>query len=251
MAGEMLDLGRGPFIVGVADRFEALGACATLAPGLRPFDLVEARVDLFSGQRLDDAGLEACARLEASGTPVLVTIRSETQGGRFALAETERLARFRVALAVASWADVEDDARIRDDVAALVQARPAGQLVVSHHDFGGTPPLDLLLGFVDRCHAAAPGAVAKIATAVKDADDRAALRTLLARRPEQTAVIGMGSVDDGLRVELAAAGSLLAYGFIAGATAPGQVSAEVLHARLLAASPRYAARRAPSASATV
>ena len=245
----MLDLGRGPFIVGVADRIEALGACAAAAPGLRPFDLVEARVDLFAGQRLDDAGLETCARLEASGTPVLVTIRSENQGGRFAAGDVERLARFRAALAVASWADVEDDAPILAEVAALVQARPAGRLVVSHHDFAGTPPLAQLLAVVDSCHIAAPGAVAKIATAVKAADDRATLRTLLARRSERTAVIGMETADDGLRVELAAAGSLLAYGFIAGATAPGQVSAEVLHGRLLAASPRYAARRAPPASA--
>ena len=209
MPSGMLDLARGPFVVGVADRAEALGACATLAPAVRPFDLVEARIDLFSGQRLDDADLEACARLEASGTPVLITIRSESQGGRFAAGDAERLAVFRAALAVASWADVEDDAGIIDDVAALVRARPAGQLVVSHHDFAATPPLDLLLAFVDRCHAAAPGAVAKVATAAKSADDRAALRTLLARRPERTAVIGMGPVDDGLRVELAAAGSLL------------------------------------------
>ena len=245
----MLDLARGPFIVGVADGAQALEACASLAPPARPFDLVEARIDLFSGQRLDDTDLDACARLEARGTPVLVTIRSARQGGRFAAGEAERLALFRAALAVASWADVEDDAGIIDDVAALLQARPAGQLIVSHHDFAATPPLDVLLAVVDGCHAAAPGAVAKVATAVKSADDRAALRTLLARRPERTSVIGMGTADDGLRVELAAAGSLLAYGFIAGATAPGQVSAEALHARLLAASPRYAARQRRSASA--
>ncbi len=243
----MLDLARGPFIVGVADSAEALATCTAHEPETRPFDLVEARVDLFSGQRLEDADLEGCARLEASGTAVLVTIRSEAQGGRFAAGDAERLAVFRAALAVASWADVEDDAGITDDVAALVRARPAGQLVVSHHDFAGTPPLDRLLSFVDSCQAAAPGAIAKVATAVKSADDRAALRTLLARRPERTAVIGMGAVDDGLRVELAAAGSLLAYGFIAGATAPGQVSAETLHARLLIASSRYAMRRGRSA----
>ena len=61
----------------------------------------------------------------------------------------------------------------------------------------------------------------------------------------------MAAVDDGLRVELAAAGSLLAYGFVAGATAPGQQSAEALHARLLAASAGYAARRAPSSGAAI
>jgi 3-dehydroquinate dehydratase I len=247
----MLDLARGPLIVGVADSAAALGACAALDRGARPFDLVEARVDLFDGQRLDGAGAEACARLEASGTPVLVTIRSASQGGRFVASEGERLARFRAALAAASWADVEDDAEIRGEVAALVRGRAGGRLVVSHHDFAGTPPLEALLACVDACHAAAPGAVAKVATAVKTPEDRATLRALLARRPERTAVIGMAAGDDGLRVELAAAGSLLAYGFVAGATAPGQVSAAALHARLLAASAGYAARRAESASAAI
>jgi 3-dehydroquinate dehydratase type I len=131
----MLDLARGPFVVGVADRVEALAACAKLARRDRPFDLVEARVDLFSNQRLEPAGREACAVLEASGTPVLVTIRSATQGGRFAAGERVRLERFREALVAASWADIEDDAEIIGEVAALVGARAEGQLVVSQHDF--------------------------------------------------------------------------------------------------------------------
>ena len=59
----------------------------------------------------------------------------------------------------------------------------------------------------------------------------------------------MGAADDELRVELAAAGSLLAYGFLAGATAPGQVSAEALHARLLAASPPTPRAAAPARGA--
>jgi len=131
----------------------------------------------------------------------------------------------------------------------LLQRRAGGQLVVSHHDFAATPPLPALLACVDACHAAAPVAIAKVATAVKSPADRATLRALLARRPERTAVIGMAAGDDALRVELGAAGSLLAYGFVAGATAPGQLSAETLHARLLAASPDYAARRGRASGA--
>ena len=50
--------------------------------------------------------------------------------------------------------------------------------------------------------------------------------------------------DDAFRIELAAAGSLLAYGFVGASTAPGQTSAQTLHARLLEASPVYARRRA-------
>jgi 3-dehydroquinate dehydratase I len=232
----------GPLIVGVADRAATLAACADTPATRRPFDVVEARVDLFDGQRLDDSALDCCRRLEASGTPVLVTIRSASQGGRFQQPDPVRLERFREALQVATWADVEDDAPIVAEVARLVAARPSGQLVVSHHDFARTPPLADLLGVVDRGHATSPGAIAKVAAAVTTGADRTVLRDLLAQRPGATAVIGMG--DDAFRVELAAAGSRLAYGFVGISTAPGQTSAEALHTRLLAASPAYATRRA-------
>lgn len=237
----MPDLAPGPLLVAVADRAESLAVAAAMAPHARPFDLVEARVDLFAEQRLD-AGADACRALEASGTPVLVTIRAANQGGRFTAGEAIRLERFRAALAVASWADVEDDAAIRADVAALVRARPAGQLVVSHHDFTATPPLTELRAVIAGCHAAGPAAIAKLATRVNQPSDAAALHALLAEHPARTAVIGMGGTDGELRVQLAAAGSRLAYGFLADSTAPGQISAAALHARLLAASPAYAAR---------
>jgi 3-dehydroquinate dehydratase len=99
-----------------------------------------------------------------------------------------------------------------------------------------------LLAVVDRCHSV-PGAIAKIATAVRSDGDRQTLLDLLARRPDRTCVIGMGASAD-LRIELAARGSLLAYGYLEQATAPGQMSAAETHQRLLAASPAYAARRA-------
>jgi 3-dehydroquinate dehydratase type I len=246
---QLLDAG-GPLVVGVVDRRSGLAAAANLPADRRLFDLVEARVDLFDGQTLDGTPAEACLRLESTGTPVLVTIRAVWQGGRFVDPEPIRLARFRQALRVASWADVEQDAPIAPDVAALVAGRAGGQLIVSHHDFDRTPPLGDLNAVADRCRATAPGAIAKIATAVKNQADRATLRALLARHPARTAVIGMG--DDTLRVELAAAGSLLAYGFLGQSTAPGQTSAESLHARLLGASPAYAGRRggAPAPRAT-
>ena len=76
---------------------------------------------------------------------------------------------------------------------------------------------------------------------MKTEDDRRTLLELLARRPDRTCVIGMGASAD-LRIELAARGSLLAYGYLERATAPGQMSAAETHQRLLAASPRYAAR---------
>jgi 3-dehydroquinate dehydratase-1 len=241
----MPDLARGPLLVGVADRPAALARYATLDPTARAADLVEARLDLFEAPTLDGCR-EACARLEAAGTPVLVTIRTVAQGGRFGAGDAERLGHFREALAVASWADVEDDAAIAPEVATLAGARPGGQIVVSHHDFAVTPPLDALLDIIDRCRIV-PGAIAKLATAVRSEADRAALRELLARRPDRTCVIGM-EPSEALRIELAARGSLFAYGYLDRPTAPGQLSAADTHARLLAASPAYAARKSVRAA---
>jgi 3-dehydroquinate dehydratase I len=238
----MLDLAQGPLLVAVADGPETLTRAAALDRAQRPFDLVEARLDLYPSQSVDGCE-EACRRLEAGGTPVLITLRTAAQGGRWTGADSERLPRFRAALAVASWADIEDDAPIIEAVAALARGHAGGQLVVSHHDFSRTPAPGELRALVDACHRAAPGALAKLATTIVNDDDRGALHDLIAQRPERTAVIGMGVADEGLRVTLAAAGSLLAYGYLGTSTAPGQLSAAALHARLLAASPRYAARR--------
>jgi 3-dehydroquinate dehydratase-1 len=238
----MLDLGQAPLLVAVADRPAAIMSAAELPPSARSFDLVEARVDLFAQQSLDGCALD-CARLEASGTPVILTIRSAAQGGRFAAPDAARLTAFTAAIAAGqtSWVDIENDASIVDAVAAAVAARAGAQLIVSHHDFARTPPLDALLTIVDRCHAVA-GAVAKIATAIRSDADRDTLLELLARRPDRTCVIGMGASVD-IRIELAARGSLLAYGYLDQATAPGQLSAVETDERLRAASPRYAARR--------
>ena len=236
---------RGPLLVAVADRPAAILNTAEVDRSARAFDLVEARVDLFAQQSLDGCAHD-CARLEASGTPVILTIRSAAQGGRFDGPDAARLAAFRAAITGghASWVDIENDATIVGEVAEAIAARDGAQLIVSHHDFARTPPLEALLTIVDRCHAIA-GAIAKIATAVQGEADRRTLLELLELRPERTCVIGMGASAD-LRIELAARGSLLAYGYLKRATAPGQMSAAETHQRLLTASPPYAARH-PSA----
>src|SRR6188508_2851035 len=178
----MLDLRRGPLLVAVADRPAAIINTAESAVSAvsdrssRSFDLVEARVDLFAQQSLEGCAHD-CARLEASGTPVILTIRSAAQGGRFDGTDAARLAPFSAAIAGghASWVDIENDATIVGELAQAIAARAGAQLIVSHHDFARTPPLDALLAIVDRCHAIS-GAIAKIATAVRGEADR---RTLL------------------------------------------------------------------------
>jgi 3-dehydroquinate dehydratase type I len=235
-----------PLLVGVVDSAEALARCAGggLAAGV---DLVEARVDLFddpAGTRA--AWLDACARVEAAGVPVLVTIRLAAEGGRWAAPDLERLPLFRAAVDVASWVDVEAQSAIAADVTALAHAR-GRTAVVSHHDFARTPALAELARIAAACRAAGADVV-KVATLVAGAEDRAALFALLAQASGTLCVIGMGAESEELRVALPAQGSMLAYGFLERPTAPGQTSAAALDARLRAAVPAYAERRRPVAS---
>ena len=229
-----------PWLVGVVSRPASVEAFARTAPEARVVDLLEVRVDLFDAP--DVASWAAAgARVEATGTPVLVTLRLAAEGGRWARPDGERLALYREALAFASWVDVEAASPLARDVTTLARARGATS-VVSHHDFAGTPPLVELERLIAACDAAGAD-VPKLATQVNGDADRDALLALVAAHAGRACVIGMGAGSRELRTLLPARGSRLAYGYLDAATAPGQASAVEMDARLRAASPAYAARR--------
>jgi 3-dehydroquinate dehydratase-1 len=234
-----------PLLVGVVTTPEAMTRFAETTPGSRVVDLVEVRVDLFDALAPESpiarwAG--AGAALEATGTPVLLTIRLAAEGGRWTRPDADRLSLYDEALArgASSWVDVEAASPLAREVTARVQAR-GGTSVVSHHDFARTPPLAELERIVAACRAAGAD-VPKVATKVNGDDDRAALLALATAHAGRACVIGMGPGE--LRVALPARGSRLAYGWIDTPTAPGQLSAAEMDARLRAAVPAYAARRA-------
>src|SRR5450432_869458 len=222
-----------PWLVGVVSRPEAVADFALTPAPSRVIDLLALRVDLFA-----EHALGACA--EAAGTPVLVTIRLAAEGGRWTRPDALRVDLYREALAFASWIDVEAASPIARDVTALARARGATS-VVSHHDFARTPPLAELERLLEACRAAGAD-VPKLATKVSTDEDRDALLTLAAAHAGRACIIGMGPAD--LRVLLPARGSRLAYGYLDAPTAPGQLAASDMDARLRAASPAYAAGRA-------
>jgi 3-dehydroquinate dehydratase-1 len=230
-----------PLVVGVASQPDTVHRYAEAEFSARLVDLVEVRVDLFGVPEIA-SWARAGARLEASGTSVLVTIRSAAEGGRWAAPDTERLPLYREAVEVASWVDVEASSPIAGEVTALAAARGRTS-IVSHHDFERTPPLAELERIIDACRALGADVV-KVATMVNANEDRDTLFALLERRPTGMCIIGMGVGAQLLRVELAVRGSMLTYGYLDQATAPGQISVAEMDQRLRAASPAYAARRA-------
>jgi 3-dehydroquinate dehydratase-1 len=231
--------GGAPSLVGVVTTPEAVDAFARTAPASRVVDVLEVRVDLFAEPAIA-SWAAAGAQIERTGTPVLVTIRLAAEGGRWARPDAERLSLYLEALAFASWTDVEAASPIAREVAALTRSR-GGTSVVSHHDFARTPPPGELERLVAACRAAGAD-VPKVATKVNAEEDRVALLALAAAHAGRACVIGMGTGE--LRVELPRRGSRLAYGWVDAPTAPGQLSAVEMDARLRDALPAYAAHRA-------
>jgi 3-dehydroquinate dehydratase-1 len=271
------DRDRAPLLVGTVSRLEFLSGYADTAAESRAADQVEARLDLFEGTALEptpeptveptsertpdrtsdrvfertfdrafertfDRALAACQKLEATGTPVLVTIRLQAEGGRWTNSDLGRLALFERALDHVSWVDVEALSAIAADVTRAAHQK-GKRAVVSHHDFTRTPPLPELQRVVEQCRRTGADVV-KIATMVNAPRDRQVLIDLLAHGEslgEALCVIGMGADAAALRVLFPTLGSVFAYAYLDEAAAPGQLSAAEMVVRLSAESPLFRA----------
>lgn len=248
-----------PLVVGTI-RPDGLARLVSLPPAERGADIIEARFDLaMPAPQPQDRDPErspgvppdltvhfpACRQLEQSGSPVLGTIRLVADGGHWPV-DAARLPWFERALDVVSWVDIEVESPIAAQVVAAARARHR-RVIVSHHDFNGTPDAAGLDAVVAR--AAALGAdVVKIATLVQGPTDHDRLIDLLRRyrdgvgsRQAQAplALIGMGAFGTALRSYLPCVGSRLTYGFLDHTAAPGQLPAPELMRRLRADCPAY------------
>jgi len=183
--------------------------------------LLEARVDLYRSTELSN--VLSNVRKARTIAPVLATVRSGSQGGKWTQSETERLELYRALLPHVDAVDVELDAKIRG---ALVRAaRKARRLVVlSHHDFRATPSASRLDALVQRS-AKAGADVIKIATFVKSTNDVLLLSRLFVKhRNRPLVVIGMGPRGRVTRVLFPVIGSLFTFASLGRKTAPGQLS---------------------------
>ena len=231
-----LDLGRIPRVVGTTVTRQAL---AELAAGHRSAhcDVVELRLDLIQPESgapwQEDADL-----IQANGTPVLVTLRAEFEGGAFR-GDEARLNAFRQAQTCYACIDIESRSAICDSLCA--SAVEAGKpIIVSYHDFDATPEAAQLFDILERmCQC--PNAIPKVATMINRPEDLQVLEAIAATdlgRPK--CLIGMGPLGVSSRTDLATRGSSLAYGYLDKSGAPGQIACEEMVRHFKAISPEYA-----------
>lgn len=205
----------------------------------RHADIAELRIDRFT--RHDPAfAVAVCGRARALGLPLIATVRAADEGGAAALSDRQRLALFEAVSPLVEALDIELRAPICSPV--VEHAKRTGKLaIVSHHDFTATPSDAELAALLDA--AARTGAeVAKIAAhAATPSDTDRLLGVLRARRARGLIVIAMGPHGVASRVFFPLFGSLITYGFVGAAGAPGQLPLAELHAELRRYSPDFAA----------
>ncbi len=186
-------------------------------------DCVELRIDRIPGA---DLGL----LLGAKRTPVIVTNRRREEGGNFAGTEAERIAILKEAVRLgADYVDCEQatDSALKAELLAALGGR-ATKLIVSWHDFSGTPSAGILQAKLRECAADSP-AIVKIVTHADAAADCLRVLELIPRalqRGQSITAFCMGTAGKISRIMAPLIGSAVTYASLDRdeASAPGQLT---------------------------
>lgn len=190
-------------------------------------DLVEARIDLLNevNHKSIKGFLDTIADF---GFYAVSTLRPNWEGGKFKGSEALRLELFReiVKHPATGAVDVELRSKILPEVRKMVK-KENKVLIVSYHDFNGTPPEGEIEAIFKR--AVKRGAnIAKLAFTGREKEDAERVCCTLSKFKHPKVFMVMGEVGKFTRVVGFSFGSLLTYTFFGESVAPGQIEADTL-----------------------
>lgn len=177
-------------------------------------DLVELRLDSVSDP-------SAAGALAGRRKPVIITCRPKSDGGMFQGSEEERRRILAEALMLgAEFVDLEWNGTCAD----LMTQTGGRRIVLSHHDFGGTPA-----DIADTAHAmlSSGAEVVKVATTAHRLADCLTLRAIGQNTRVPMVLIAMGDAGIATRVLAGWLGSCWTYA--GDNVAPGQIGVARLH----------------------
>jgi 3-dehydroquinate dehydratase-1 len=203
-------------------------------------DVFELRIDRFQRHQPRFVA-EVAAAAAVHGVALLGTVRAHDEGGAVALSDTERLAIFRALTPAVDAIDIELHAPIRTEVIELCR-RHHKPVIVSFHDFAGTPSYDELVRLIETGKEAGADVVKLATTATSRAEVDRLLGVLRAHRDQQLILIAMGAEGLASRVFFPLFGSLLTWGFLKTQGAPGQLPLDELIDELCRYAPDFARR---------
>lgn len=215
------DLSEGPAIVAVISRFPVEQAKAALLQGA---DILEIRMDLL-GIKDTKSALKMIAEVKAAvNIPCIATNRLPNDGGKWEGTEEKRIQLLLDILPVVDAVDVElaavDDLREK----LISTAHELGKTaIVSHHDFNGTPPMEKIRNMLEMAWQSG-GDIAKFAAKANSTADTMNLLRVTHAATRPVCLISMGDIGKHTRVIAPFYGSVLTYGSIGEAVAPGQLN---------------------------
>jgi len=193
----------------------------TIKKAEAPADMLELRMDLVGS-----AWHEVAQHLHK---PWIATMRDSAHRGKFTGSGEERIKELMQAVKLgASIIDVEIDCPALEEMAKSIKGR--ARLLVSYHDWDGTPPLEQLSGTVQR-QLDAGADICKVVTTANSVNDNLAALKLPGLFPWIDIIsFAMGPVGALSRVLSPLAGGYLTYASLDedSGSAPGQMSIEAL-----------------------
>ncbi|MBI4396535.1 MAG: type I 3-dehydroquinate dehydratase [Elusimicrobia bacterium] len=200
-------------------------------------DVLEVRADCFPKDLLKPEPLrELLGRLQKSvRRPVILTIRSRLEGGRFprGLKEQDRLVLFRASLSKVDAVDVELCANDINRHMVLEARKQGCAVILSYHDFRRTPS-DVVLRGLARKALRLRGDIWKVAVMPRGRGDVERFLEFCRKAPFRYRVfLAMGPLGRESRKEGFRWGSCLSYGYVRKPMAPGQWPVRELAKHLL------------------
>lgn len=205
-------------------------------------DIAELRIDQFARHDPDYAA-EVCRAASVFNRPLIATVRAADEGGAVSLSDEQRLGLFDAVMPLVAAVDIELKARICERVVDLAHEQRKS-VIISHHDFAATPSDADLAALYDAAVLSDADIVKIVAHAASTLDADRLLQFLRARRERGLIVIGMGPHGVASRVFFPLLGSLITYGFVGAAMAPGQLPLAELYEELQRYSPEFAVTHA-------
>jgi 3-dehydroquinate dehydratase type I len=183
-------------------------------------DLIEVRFDYMESP--SDPGIIR----DSTDLPLIATNRRKDQGGHSKMKETDRAAVILEAIEAGfDYADIELKTPNLNDIGSRVKAL-GGSLVISHHDFEGTPSVEELRETMSRMVERGADVCKIIGTAQKPSDNLTYLG--LFESPQEGGLVCFGMGRDGIlsRVLSPLVGGEFTYASSheGGGSAPGQLT---------------------------
>ncbi len=184
-------------------------------------DMLEIRLDL-----LDVDAHQLLQDLKEFGLPVIITNRMKQEGGAWNRTEEERIDILVSLLPLADAVDIELRAMKKDTV--VKKAKSAGKtVIISTHDFQRTPDYDKMMDIIRESFDAGAD-IAKLAVMPGSFGDVLRLLNVTLHAEGAVCTIAMGETGRHSRVIAPIYGSVMTYGYVGTATAPGQLRVDEL-----------------------